>query len=78
MTVTGLGTYCSASRSGQGKNHFSTAGQQETCTNSEQWALWSLRSDVSCGNLADLQAATVTSVSLKLYSVKGGFGQGQD
>ena len=32
MTVTGLGTYRSASRSGQGKNHFSTAGQQETCT----------------------------------------------
>lgn len=53
MTVTGLGTYRSASRSGQGKNHFSTAGQQETCTNSEQWTLWS---NVSCGNLADLQA----------------------
>ena len=53
MTVTGLGTY---PLPGQGKNHFSTAGQQETCTNSEQWALWSLRSDVSCGNLADLQA----------------------
>lgn len=53
MTDTGLGTYHSAR---ERISLFSTARQQDTCTHSEQWALWSLRPDVSCGDLSDLHA----------------------